>query len=239
MNDLDIAYALEDTTIKGPWRMQLFDRENTCLGYQSPEYIEKYHIAVRKKERTLWWTSDEHFGHANIIKYCARPFATVPEMDAEMIRRWNAVVRPDETVMVIGDFSFHGEEVTTQILARLHGEKILVKGNHDRCKTDTYWKRVGFREVVQHWHVMLEQIGRVFIKHEPEPYGSSWPVQFNGHVHEKWKTKYYKTTGQVYINVGVDQWAFAPVSTQELVGMVKAERERQTGDGGMHLNGST
>jgi len=237
MNDPDIAYAIEDSTIKGPWRMQLFDRDNACLGYQSPEYIERYHISLRKVAPTLWWTSDQHFGHANIIKYCSRPFERVSEMDEQMIYRWNQTVRPEETVMVEGDFSFHHEEETTRILAALHGNKILVMGNHDRRKSVTYWRRVGFAAVVQHYHVMLEGLGAVFIKHEPEPFGATWPVQFNGHVHEKWKTKHYKTTGQVYVNVGVDQWAFAPVSTQELVAAVQAERA-QYGQSGQSYTAS-
>lgn len=176
--------------------------------------------------RELWWTSDQHFGHANIIKYCHRPFVTAAEMDEAMVAEWNAVVKPNETVVVIGDFSFHNEYETTRILDSLHGEKMLVKGNHDRHKTDTYWKRVGFRSVEPRVHVVLEQLGRVLIQHEPEPYGGSWPVQFNGHVHDGWKSRYYQTTGQRYVNVGVDQWAFRPVSNQALVQFVQEEQRQ-------------
>ena len=179
--------------------------------------------------RTMWWTSDHHFGHANIIRYCARPFTSVDEMDESMVQRWNTLVQPDDVVIVVGDFSFRDEARTTEIVSRLHGEKVLIRGNHDKRKTDTYWRRVGFRDVAPSMHVELEQIGRVWVKHEPEPYGSTWPVQLNGHVHEKWKTKAYQSTGQVYINVGVDQWGFAPVSTQELVTLAKEERSRING----------
>jgi calcineurin-like phosphoesterase family protein len=51
----------------------------------------------------VFFTSDTHFGHANIIKYCGRPFASVEEMNRELIARWNAVVGPRDTVYHLGD----------------------------------------------------------------------------------------------------------------------------------------
>lgn len=79
-----------------------------------------------------WITSDLHFWHANIIKFCNRPFATVEEMNEVLISNWNAVVQPEDTVYVVGDFSmaFRPVELYTK---RLNGKKILVAGNHDFC----------------------------------------------------------------------------------------------------------
>ncbi|WP_258934193.1 hypothetical protein [Nesterenkonia pannonica] len=51
---------------------------------------------------TTFFTSDHHFGHANIIRYCDRPFADVAEMDEAMIDRWNETVSPDDEVWVLG-----------------------------------------------------------------------------------------------------------------------------------------
>lgn len=81
-----------------------------------------------------WFTSDLHFGHANIIRHCRRPFATVEEMDQHMIKEWQAVVRPGDQVYVLGDLSFHRAEATDAILRRLPGQKFLIKGNHDHRK---------------------------------------------------------------------------------------------------------
>ena len=53
----------------------------------------------------IFFTSDHHFYHSNIIKYCQRPFHSVEEMNEEMIRRWNSVVGVDDTVYYLGDFS--------------------------------------------------------------------------------------------------------------------------------------
>ncbi len=79
----------------------------------------------------IWFTSDQHFGHENIIKYCNRPFASVDQMNFELVRRHNAVVKDDDIVFHLGDFSMHPRMLF--ILSLLKGVHYLVAGNHDRC----------------------------------------------------------------------------------------------------------
>ena len=83
---------------------------------------------------TVWITSDLHFGHHNILKFEAknRRFNSSTEMDEFMIREWNAKVRANDTVYILGDFAFCSAEEAATIARRLNGHKILVKGNHDR-----------------------------------------------------------------------------------------------------------
>ena len=84
----------------------------------------------------IWFTADLHFGHENVIKFSNRPFSTVSEMDEAIIKLWNKLVEPRDTVFVLGDFSFHyGATHTSTILARLPGNKVLIRGNHDHRKT--------------------------------------------------------------------------------------------------------
>jgi calcineurin-like phosphoesterase family protein len=80
--------------------------------------------------------SDTHFGHAAIIRMCQRPFADVREMDGMMIANWNAVVRPDDTVIHLGDFA-HRYDATKlpKLFASMNGHKHLIKGNHDDAAT--------------------------------------------------------------------------------------------------------
>lgn len=77
-----------------------------------------------------WLTSDPHYWHANVIKYCSRPYATVEEMNEALIENWNDVVAPEDIVIVLGDFAMAARAVET-ILPRLKGRKKLILGNHD------------------------------------------------------------------------------------------------------------
>ena len=90
----------------------------------------------------VWFTSDLHFHHTNILKYCNRPWATVEEMN-----NWNSVVKPGDDVYCLGDFCFGGVEKLESILCArkedgsklLNGRIHLILGNHDPeriCKSE-------------------------------------------------------------------------------------------------------
>ncbi len=82
----------------------------------------------------IWFTSDTHFGHKNIIKYCKRPFSSSEDMDEEMIKRWNERISPKDEVYFLGDFTLTSdEEYIMNIFSRLNGLVRLMRGNHD------YW----------------------------------------------------------------------------------------------------
>lgn len=82
--------------------------------------------------KTIWFTSDLHLGHENVIRYAKRPFANADEMDAALIANWKERVKPGDDVYIVGDFSFHKPARTKEILAELPGVKFLVRGNHDK-----------------------------------------------------------------------------------------------------------
>lgn len=92
---------------------------------------------------SVFFLADTHFGDGNILRYENRPFATVEEMDRELIRRWNEKVGAGDTVFHLGDFSARGEEEDRAILSQLAGEKVLVLGNHDRHRTPAQWALLG------------------------------------------------------------------------------------------------
>lgn len=78
----------------------------------------------------IYFTADTHFGHANILKFCDRPFPDVGTMDAALIAAWNKRVSGNDTVYVVGDMFFRCSDAE-QILKRLKGKKRLIVGNHD------------------------------------------------------------------------------------------------------------
>ena len=81
----------------------------------------------------VFFTGDLHFGHENVLAFDHRPFETVEEMDAELIRRWNHKVGKGDLVYVLGDFIWKTRNDDAPSLVKsLNGQIILIKGNHDR-----------------------------------------------------------------------------------------------------------
>lgn len=99
-------------------------------------------------------TSDHHFGHTNIIKLCNRPFSSIEEMDAEMVRRWNLLVDKDDLVYHLGDL-FWTEKAAKEILPQLNGVIHLILGNHDKNWKRVY-SRLHFPNLIVHPEQILE-----------------------------------------------------------------------------------
>ena len=78
----------------------------------------------------IYFTADTHFDHANIIRFCNRPFATVEEMNETLIANWNRKVHGNDTVYILGDMFFRTTD-PERILRQLKGKKHLISGNHD------------------------------------------------------------------------------------------------------------
>ena len=93
-----------------------------------------------------WIISDTHFGHENIIKYCNRPFSSVEEMDARMIKLWNNVVKKNDIVYHLGDFGVGNKEYISKIVSKLNGRIFLILGNHDSHPVKWYYD-CGFARV--------------------------------------------------------------------------------------------
>lgn len=79
----------------------------------------------------IWFTSDHHFGHKNIIEFSKRPFASVEEMNVEMVKRWNEKIAPDDIVYHLGDFALMSPGKVRQLREQLNGKIHLITGNHE------------------------------------------------------------------------------------------------------------
>ena len=100
----------------------------------------------------LFFTSDTHFFHEGIIKFCKRPYATVEEMNETLIRNWNETVPENGTVFHLGDFAFGGWREWMSDYNRLNGKIYLILGNHDLKNA-----KQGFMDRFEHVsHSMLD-----------------------------------------------------------------------------------
>jgi calcineurin-like phosphoesterase family protein len=154
---------------------------------------------------TIWFSSDLHLGHENIIKYCDRPFKNAEEMDEIIINNINRRVKDDDLFIIVGDVSFHPD----RYLDKINGIKWLIAGNHDNKKYDNLYDFV-LRDNLDTYLKM--KIGRhnCIVTHWPQYYNKNVDYVISGHTHEK-----YLVDGN-NVNIGVDQWDFKPLSFNEL-----------------------
>ena len=79
----------------------------------------------------IWFTSDEHFFHKNVIRLCNRPFVNLDEMHKTLVDNHNSVVSKNDTVYHLGDFAFGRGDHVGELILKLNGQHIFMKGNHD------------------------------------------------------------------------------------------------------------
>ena len=184
----------------------------------------------------IWFTADHHFGHANIIEFCGRPFHGVNDMNEALIAAWNSVVAHDDDVLHLGDVCLGRRSESLEFIRRLNGRIELHPGNHDPCwkghrkgtqQRDAYL-RAGFAAVVDAPEPVVIAGCHVIFSHFPyrnenaehDRYRDHRPVDrgawlLHGHVHEAWRQRGRQ------INVGVDAWAGRPVSWREIAELIK------------------
>jgi calcineurin-like phosphoesterase family protein len=177
------------------------------------------------------FTADTHFGHVAMIERGWRPqYASVPEMNADLIERWNAAVRPGDVVWHLGDFAMGRISDALPIVGQLHGTVHLIAGNHDPAwsgnrdgyKRHAAWLAAGFATIQSFGRQRIEG-GSVMLSHFPYVGDHTEDERFSqyrlpdlglpllhGHVHGKWKRNGRQ------INVGVDVRDYQPVPLDEI-----------------------
>lgn len=160
--------------------------------------------------RNIFFISDTHFHHANIIEYCQRPFSSTFEMDEIMVENWNKVVKPQDKVYHLGDVYFNKYKNEMDMLfSRLNGSKTLILGNHDTGKDQILAK--AFKNI--HAYRILPDLG-VFLSHVPihvESINRRCKLNLHGHTHEKGSPK------GPYRSACVELWNYTPVHYEEII----------------------
>lgn len=155
----------------------------------------------------IWLTSDTHFGHNNIIKYCNRPFSSTDEMDWHIVEKWNETIKPQDHVYHLGDvYMGQTRGYMDNLLSKLNGKKRLILGNHDNGKDQLLLKHF---EKVMLWRNFEKVIlTHVPLREDSIPGGNR--INVHGHIHDK------KSPGGPYKCVCVEQTDYTPINLEEI-----------------------
>ncbi|EDR48451.1 metallophosphoesterase [Dorea formicigenerans] len=170
----------------------------------------------KEDDNMIYFTSDLHLGHRGIIEMQNRPFENIQEMNQVLIRNYNAVVHKNDTVYILGDISHHlPRDRANELISKLNGKKILVKGNHDK-KYDTEL----FEEICDFKTVSLNGV-YFALMHYPMlswPKKNSGSIQLHGHIHAREEYNLQnKVDGITRYDVGVDANCYYPVSVKQII----------------------
>lgn len=192
--------------------------------------MQKIHIQLEVGQK-IWFTSDLHFGHRNVLTFCNRPFADEKEMKEGIINNWNMCVSNDDIVFVLGDtFWFNDSHNIKKTLNKLNGKTIyILPGNHDDFEA---YHRVTDPRIVLCQDVCVVWITNfngpkpieLWLSHYPMmtwPHREKGVIQLFGHIHsQEGKIKGVDQELPLHWNqmdVGCDRWSYFPISLSKVL----------------------
>lgn len=166
----------------------------------------------------IYYTSDLHFGHKNILRYENRPFESVDEMNEKLVENWNNKVKPEDTVYHLGDFAIKNSSMNLdkiiELYNRLNGNKILLIGNHDLDWIDKVSDKLQYKPVD---YLEIKDGDRIVcLCHYPiedwdgKHHGS---MHVHGHIHGRDIISHLPNR----FNAGVDVRNYEPVTLDEMI----------------------
>lgn len=174
---------------------------------------------------SIFFTADEHHGHRNIIKFCARPFPDIETMTEELVKRHNEVVRPGDIVHHLGDMFWRtfGLKRALEVMDRLNGQHFYTLGNH--CELFEFpelrQKFIWVRERTRIRNVPAPKLGIVLDHYAgrvwDKSHDGSW--QLYGHTHAVLEEEPFLLS----CDVGVDAWNYYPVAYEQIAEKMKAK----------------
>ena len=180
-------------------------------------------MRLKLDHQRIWFTSDYHFCHANVIKYDERPFADVEEMNNALIENWNHYVDDEDVVFYLGDLSFdkNGKQ-TQELVNQLKGKIHYILGNHDKEKDIRKLNR--FETVSDYVNLSVldpdnpRKWQDIMMMHYPilswdKAHHGSWMI--HGHCHQSISdTEFHKT--RRILDVGCNGWDYTPVHYSDI-----------------------
>lgn len=182
----------------------------------------------------LFFVSDTHFNHSNIIKYCSRPFSSTEEMDEALIKNWNSVITDNDTIFHLGDFAFGGFPVWERIRPQLNGSIILILGNHDHANINPRNKqRI---EAMFDWvgEMLTISVGKrhIILSHYPLMCYPDGCYNLHGHIHSGPNSTSKDVLNNMFkstqYDVGVDNNNYTPVSYSQVKYIINKQLNEDT-----------
>lgn len=171
---------------------------------------------MKEGENMIWFTSDLHLGHVNIIHSCQRPFETIEEMNQTLIHNYNSMVAKNDTVYILGDLSFRiPVEEANDLIRKLKGKKILIRGNHDKQYDPTLFEGIyDFYELKGFYKYPIVLMHYPMLEWPKSRQGS---LHLHGHQHNKFEyNERMKQADILRYDVGVDANDYFPVSLNSI-----------------------
>lgn len=182
--------------------------------------------------KKIFYTSDLHLGHKNIIKLCNRPFEDIEEMNKTIISNWNKKVGKDDIVYILGDFAYRNKCRASQYLKQLNGEIHLIKGNHDSWLKDEEARKC--LKSINNYLEIDDNGRKVVLSHYPT---LDWNGRYRGayhvyaHIHNSVNdTSLYCNLTKNMFNAGVDVRSFEPVTLDEMIAEANMKEQMSAND---------
>jgi calcineurin-like phosphoesterase family protein len=172
---------------------------------------------------TVFFTSDTHFRHRNIIKHDGRPYSSADEMNAALIANWNSKVQSNDTVFHLGDVGVGAAKALREILDRLNGRIYLIKGNHDDsatravCRDRFEWIKDYYFATFRNGEIKIA-LFHYALRVWDRCHRGSWHLY--GHSHGRLPPE----DGRLCFDIGVNSWNYYPLSFDEVCAKMETRR---------------
>ena len=174
---------------------------------------------ILDKNGDIYFWSDQHFFHHNIIKYANRPFQSISEMNQKMVNNYYEKVKENDLVFFCGDVAFGEIELTRNLLKGSPGKKVLIMGNHDFDKNKCIFRNYHLFDAICMGFDFTCNLNSknvdFIVTHYPidEKFLPEGVVNIHGHIHQ------YKL-GVKHFNVSVEHTNYQPLSLNEIISSI-------------------
>lgn len=204
-----------NNVVRRPVRETIFKAMCSVHDKKNEQVMPLINIAKNSKGNIYFW-SDQHFNHNNIIQFSDRPFNNTIEMNEYMYTQYFNVVKPEDLVIFGGDIAFGDVAETRDRLAQLPGKKVLVLGNHDFDKNKAIFREYhAFDATVMtfvYQEVFDNRICNVLVTHYPLDlsYLPENTINVHGHIH-------CHLAGERRVNMAVEHTEYKPLNLREKI----------------------